>query len=87
MIKEGGIKKRGIKIKEWDRLGIDEEGSLEQLRRGQFNWDGERIIINAQDQGHYTNGFKKMARLNQSDKCRFFKGETESMSHLLSGCK
>ena len=30
--------------KELDQDGIDKEGSLEWLRRGQLNWDGERII-------------------------------------------
>ena len=60
---------------------------MEWLRRGQLNWDGEQIIINAKDQGHYTNGFKKMAGLSQSDKCRFCNVETESTSHLRSGCK
>ena len=38
--------------KELDRTGIDKVGSLEWLRRGQLNWDGEQIIINAQDLGH-----------------------------------
>ena len=33
------------------------------------------------------NGFKKMVGLSQTDKCRFCKTETESTSHLLSGCK
>ena len=36
---------------------------------------------------HHTNGFKKMVGLSQTDKCRFCKTETESNSHLLSGCK
>ena len=66
---------------------MDEEGSLEWPRRGQLNWDGERIVINAQDQGHYTDGFNKMAGLSEMDKCRFCKTETESTNHLLSGCK
>ena len=39
------------------------------------------------DQGHYTNAFQKIAGLSQSDKCRFCWVETESTSHLLSGCK
>ena len=31
--------------------------------------------------------FKRLAGLSQSDKCRFYGVETESTSHLLSGCK
>ena len=42
------------KKKQLDRFEIDKEGSLEWLRKGQLNRDGEKIIINAQD---YTNGF------------------------------
>ena len=26
-----------------------------------MNWDGERVIINAQDQEHHTDAFKKMS--------------------------
>ena len=70
-------KRAGSYKKELNRLGIDKEGSMEWLRRGQLNWDGERIIINAQDQGHYTNVFKKMAGLSQSDRCKVLKGIKE----------
>ena len=73
--------------KKLDRTGIDKEGSLEWLSRGQINWDGEGVIINAQDQGHYMSVFNKMAGLSQSAKCRFCGVETESTSHLLLGCK
>jgi len=48
---------------------------------------GWRTSHHAQDQGHYTDAFKKMAGLCQSDKCRFCGVETESTSHLLLGCK
>ena len=30
----------------WTELGLDKQGSLEWLRRGHLNRDGERIIIN-----------------------------------------
>ena len=53
---------------------MDKEGSLEWLIRRELNWDGERIIIiNAQNQGNYTNGFIKMAGMSQMDKWRFHK--------------
>ena len=77
----GGLKK------EVDRTGIDKEGSLEWLRRSQISWDGECVIINAHDQGHYTHAFKKMVGLRQLGKCRFCGEETQSTSHLLLGCK
>ena len=75
------------KKNQMDILDIDKEGVFKWLRRGQHNWDEERIVINAKHQGHDMNGFNKMAGLSQSDKCRFCKVETESMSHLLLGCK
>ena len=53
-----------FKKKELDRTVIDKEGCLEWLRRGQISWDGERVIINAQNQGHHTNAFKKMVGLS-----------------------
>uniref|UniRef100_UPI00358F527E zinc finger protein 583-like n=1 Tax=Myxine glutinosa TaxID=7769 RepID=UPI00358F527E len=50
-----GVKKKmskKIEIKnELDRTGIDKKGSFDWLRRGQINQDGERVIINARDQG------------------------------------
>ena len=52
-----------------------------------MSWDGERVLINAQDQGHHTNAFEKMPRLSLSDKCRFCGVETESTSHLVPECK
>ena len=67
-------------------MGRDKEGSSQWQRRGQFNWDGERIVIIAQDQGHHTNGLKKMEGLSQSEKCRFHKVETDRTIHLLFGC-
>ena len=66
---------------------IDERSSYEWLRRGILRYDSERIILAAQDQGLYTNAFKKVLRLTQDDKCRFCKEVTESVSHILSGCK
>ena len=52
-----------------------------------MGFDGERVIIGAQDQGLMTNGFKKMAGLGQNDKCRFCHTAIESVSHLMSGCQ
>ena len=66
---------------------IDKEGSLSWLKNGVLGYDGERILISAQDQGLLTNGFKKMAGISENDKCRFCYTETESINHLVSGCK
>ena len=58
-----------------------------RFQNSQFFFSKSVRIINAQDQGHDTIVFKKeMAGLNQSAKCKFCKVETESTSHLLSGC-
>lgn len=52
-----------------------------------LNYDGERLILAAQDQGLYTNAFKKVMGLTTNDRCRFCREATESPCHLLSGCK
>ena len=65
---------------------IDKEGSFEWLKRGALNYDGERIILAAQDQGLYTNGVKKLLGLTNDDRCRFCKQAQESSNHLLAGC-
>ena len=66
---------------------IDKEGSLEWLRRGRLTFDGERLIVGAQDQALMTNVFKKLAGLSQTDICRFCHKQAESTTHLLSGCE
>ena len=71
---------------ELEKPYIDKKASLSWLRNGRLGFDGERIIIAAQDQGLVTNGFKKMAGLSNSDKCRFCKDAVESTSHLMSAC-
>ena len=60
---------------------------MEWLRRGVLDYDGERMILAAQDQGLYTNGLKKAIGLIQSDSCRFCHDGVESPSHILSACK
>ena len=55
----GSDKRAGRFKTELDRTGIDKEGSLEWQRRGAMNWEGERVIINAQE--HHTDAFKKMS--------------------------
>ena len=72
---------------ELDKPYIDKESSLSWLKKGKLTFDGERLLIGAQDQALITNGFKKMAGLSDNDKCRFCHTELESVSHLTSACQ
>ena len=72
---------------ELNKVYIDKKASLSWLKRGKLGFDGERMLIGAQDQALYTNGFRKMAGLSDNDKCRFCHTEVESVSHLMSGCQ
>ena len=56
---------------ELDKPYIDKDASLSWLKKGKLTFDGERILTGAQDQALLTNGFKKMAKLSDNDKCRF----------------
>ena len=80
--------KRACKFpEELEKPYIDKEASLSWLKKGKLGYDGERIIVGAQDQGLLTNGFKKMAGLSNNDQCRFCHAAVESSSHLLSACQ
>ena len=65
---------------------IDKNKSYEWLKRGVLNFDSERIILAAQDDGLLTNGLKKIFKLTNNDKCRFCQESVETTTHLLSGC-
>ena len=80
-------KRAGKFHEELNKNYIDKERSLQWLRNGELRYDGERLIVGAQDQGLLTNGFKKMAGISQNDKCRFCHDAVESVSHLVSGCQ
>ena len=82
-----GNRRAGKFLEELEKDYIDKERSLRWLKNGTVGFDGERILIGAQDQGLMTNGFKKMAGLSQNDQCRFCHNGVESTSHLLSGCE
>ena len=69
-----------------DEEEIDKSRSLEWLKRGVLNYDSERIILAAQDEGLLTNGLKKIFKLTNDDKCRFCQEYVETANHLLSGC-
>ena len=81
-----GHLRAGYFPQELEKCYIDKKASLSWLRNGRLGFDGERVIIAAQDQGLVTNGFKKMARMTTNDKCRFCKDAVESPLHLMSAC-
>ena len=80
-------KRAGRFREELDKCYIDKKASLNWLTKGKLGFDGERMIMGAQDQALLTNGFKKMANISTDDKCRFCHEEVESSSHLVSGCQ
>ena len=65
---------------------IDRDRSFEWLKRGVLKFDGERIILTAQDGGLLTNYLKKLFKMTDNDKCRFCHDNVETVDHLLSGC-
>ena len=65
---------------------VDKNKSFEWLKRGVLNFDGERVILAAQDDGLLTNTLKKIFKLTNNEKCRFCQESAETVSHLLSGC-
>jgi hypothetical protein len=83
----GASRRAGAFAELLERDNIDKAGSLEWLKRGVLRFDGERIILGAQDQALYTNGLKKILGLTEDNTCRFCREAVESMNHLLSGCK
>ena len=80
-------KRAGQFPKELNKPYIDKQASLSWLKRGKLGFDGERMLIGAQDQALYTNGFRKMIGKTDNDRCRFCLTESESVNHLVSGCQ
>jgi hypothetical protein len=83
----GENKRAGKYPKELEKEYIDKDASVEWLKKGVVKFDGERIIVGAQDQALYTRAFQKMIGKRQDDKCRFCKCEVESVGHLMSACE
>jgi len=79
-------KRAGAFAKRIDEAEIDKNRSFEWLKRGVLNYDNERIILAAQDEGLLTNGLKKIFKMTTNDKCRFCQDSVETVKHLLSGC-
>ena len=80
-------KRAGAFYEETQKSYIDRKGSFQWIQNGELQFDEERLLLAAQDQGLTTNGFLKMCGLRQDDKCRFCHTATESTSHLVSGCQ
>ena len=80
-------KRAGLFFQETQKNYIDQKGSFLWLQNGILNFNEERLMMAAQDQGLMTNGLKKVCGLTADDKCRFCHTETESPNHLMSGCK
>ena len=80
-------KRAGLFFQETQKNYIDQKGSFLWLQNGILTFNEERLMMAAQDQGLMTNGLKKVCGLTADDKCRFCHTETESPSHLMSGCK
>ena len=72
---------------ELNKCYVDKVVSLGWLKRGKLGFDGERILIGAQDQALYTNGFRKLIGKSDNNKCCFSKTEVESVGHLMSSCQ
>lgn len=86
-VRWGDHKRAGLFPKELEKPYIDKQTSLNWLKKGRLKFDDERLIIAAQDQGLMTNGFKKMAKLTNDDRCRFCHVAVESITHLVSSCQ
>ena len=72
---------------ELDKEHVDKEGSLKWLRRGVLNYDGERIMMAAQDQGLVTRATLHLFDNTVEQHCRFCRQGIESPAHLLSQCE
>ena len=57
-------KRAGKFAKHIEEKEIDKSRSFELLKRGVMNYDNERIILAAQDEGLLTNGLKKIFKLS-----------------------
>ena len=79
-------KRAGPIKKVLDSEYVDKEGSVKWLREGLLRYDGERIILRAQDQGLTTRATLHLQDKNKDPSCRFCKKTQESPSHLLSCC-
>ena len=51
-----------------------------------MNFENERVILSAQDEGLITNGVKKIFKFTTNDKSGICQASVETVNHLLSGC-
>ena len=79
--------RRAGRIKaELDKEYIDRKGSLKWLQKGILQYDGERMILAAQDQALATRATLNILYPETDPQCRFCKNAPESAAHILSHC-
>ena len=66
---------------------IDTESSYLWMTRGDLKIETEGFLTAAQDQALPVNALKSIYDTNQSSLCRLCKERTETVEHLISGCK
>ena len=79
--------RRAGRIKtELDKEHIDKKGSIKWLQKGILQYDGERMILAAQDQGLTTRATLHVLYPETDPQCRFCRDAPETAAHLLSHC-
>ena len=79
--------RRAGRIKaELDKEYIDRKGSLKWLQKGILQYDGERMILAAQDQALATRATLNILYPETDPQCRFCENAPESAAHILSHC-
>ena len=64
--KEKWKKHAGLFPKELDKPCIDKDKSYKWLKKGKLEFENEKIVLSAQDQGLMTNDFKNMAKISHN---------------------
>ena len=71
---------------ELDKEYIDKKGSLKWLQKGILVYDGERMIVAAQDQALTTRATLNVLYPDAGPQCRFCREVPETAAHLISHC-
>ena len=80
-------KRAGRLKEEIDKEHVDKKGSFRWLRDGLLKYDGERMIIAAQDQALTTRATLHVLYPQTDPQCRFCRNAKESSAHILSHCQ
>ena len=79
-------KRAGCIKAELDEEYIDRKGSIKWLQMGILQYDGERIILAAQDQALATRATLNILYPETDPQCRFCENAPESAAQILSHC-